>query len=76
MSISKLCLPPHGPAEPECAHARIGYKLTLEGKRATGIEIAFDGKIQRITAGLEVVLSGGAMHTPKVLMLSGIGRSG
>lgn len=48
-------------------------KLTLEGKRATGVEIAFDGKIQRITARLEVVLSLGAMHTPKVLMLSGIG---
>jgi len=48
-------------------------KLTLAGKRATGVEIALDGKIQRITAGLEVVLSLGAMHTPKVLMLSGIG---
>ena len=48
-------------------------KLTLKGKRATGVEIAFNGKIQRITAGLEVVLSLGAMHTPKVLMLSGIG---
>jgi choline dehydrogenase len=48
-------------------------KLTLEGKRATGVEIVFDGKLERITAGLEVVLSLGAMHTPKVLMLSGIG---
>src|SRR5258708_661747 len=48
-------------------------RLTLEGKRATGVEIAFDGKLQRITAGVEVVLSLGAMHTPKVLMLSGIG---
>jgi len=48
-------------------------RLTLEGKRATGVEIAFEGKIQRITAGLEVVLALGAMHTPKVLMLSGIG---
>jgi choline dehydrogenase len=48
-------------------------KLTLEGKRATGVEIAFDGKTQRITAGLEVVLSLGAIHTPKVLILSGIG---
>jgi choline dehydrogenase len=37
------------------------------------VEIAFDGKIQRIRAGCEVVLSLGAMHTPKVLMLSGIG---
>jgi choline dehydrogenase len=48
-------------------------KLTLEGKRTTGVEIAFERKIQRITAGLEVVLSLGAIHTPKVLMLSGIG---
>jgi choline dehydrogenase len=37
------------------------------------VEIAFEGKIQLITAGLEVVLSLGAIHTPKVLMLSGIG---
>jgi choline dehydrogenase len=51
-------------------------KLNLDGKRATGVEIAFDGKIQRITAGLEVVLSLGAIHTPKVLMLSGIGDQG
>ncbi len=48
-------------------------KLILSGKRATGVEIAFNGQIQRITAGLEVVLSLGAIHTPKVLMLSGIG---
>jgi choline dehydrogenase len=48
-------------------------KLTLEGNRATSVEIACDGKIQRITAGFEVVLPLGAMHTPKVLMLSGIG---
>jgi choline dehydrogenase len=48
-------------------------RLTLEGKRTTGVEIAFEGKIQRITAGLEVVLSLGAIHTPKVLTLSGIG---
>jgi choline dehydrogenase len=48
-------------------------RLTLEGRRASGVEIALDGKIQRITAGLEVVLSLGAMHTPKVLVLSGIG---
>src|SRR6201981_3453423 len=53
-------------------HALVN-RLTLQGKRATGVEIAFDGKIQRLTAGLEVVLSLGAMHTPKVLMLSGIG---
>jgi len=48
-------------------------KVTLEGKRATGVEIAFGGKTQRIRVGCEVVLSLGAMHTPKVPMLSGIG---
>jgi choline dehydrogenase len=48
-------------------------RISLERRRATGVEIAFDGKIQRITARLEVVLSLGAMHTPKVLMLSGVG---
>src|SRR5580693_7617974 len=48
-------------------------KLTLEGKRATGVEIVLDGKIRRVRAGVEVVLALGAMHTPKVLMLSGIG---
>ena len=48
-------------------------RLTLENRRATGVEISYDGKVQRISAGLEVVLSLGAIHTPKVLMLSGIG---
>src|SRR5258708_9817760 len=53
-------------------HAMV-TRLTLEDKRATGVEIAYNGKVQRIHAGLEVVLSQGAMNTPKVLMLSGIG---
>jgi choline dehydrogenase len=35
-------------------------RLTLEGKRATGVEIAYDGRIQSINAGLEVVLSLGS----------------
>jgi choline dehydrogenase len=48
-------------------------RLTLEGKRATGVEISYQGKIHRIGAGLEVVLSLGAIHTPKVLMQSGVG---
>jgi choline dehydrogenase len=48
-------------------------KVILDKKRATGVEIEYDGTIQRINAGLEVVLSLGAINTPKVLMLSGIG---
>jgi choline dehydrogenase len=53
-------------------HALVTW-ITFEGKCATGVEIAYDGKSHRIGAGLEVVLSLGAIHSPKVLMQSGIG---
>jgi choline dehydrogenase len=48
-------------------------RLIIEGKRTTSVEIVYDGKFLCIGAGLEVVLSLGAINTPKVLMLSGIG---
>jgi choline dehydrogenase len=48
-------------------------RITFEGKRATGVECIYNGKTHRISAGHEVVLSLGAIHTPKVLMQSGIG---
>ena len=48
-------------------------RITFEGKRATGVECLYNGKTYRISAGHEVVLSLGAIHTPKVLMQSGIG---
>ena len=55
--------------------AALVTRVTLEGKRATGVEIAYNGKSVRIGAGAEVVLSLGAIHTPKVLMQSGIGEA-
>ena len=48
-------------------------RLTFEGKRSTGVEISYEGSTRRIRAGREVILSLGAIHTPKVLMQSGIG---
>src|SRR5215831_11794033 len=48
-------------------------QLTFEGNRTTGVEISYEGSTRRIRAGCEVVLSLGAIHTPKVLMQSGIG---
>ncbi len=48
-------------------------RLTFIGRRATGVEFLYDGKLHRIAAGREVILSMGAMQTPKVLMQSGIG---
>jgi choline dehydrogenase len=48
-------------------------RITFWGQRATVVECIYNGKTHRISAGLEVVLSLGAIHTPKVLMQSGIG---
>jgi choline dehydrogenase len=53
-------------------HATV-IRLTLEGIQATGVEIVYNEQVQRISAGLEVVLSLGAINTPKILMQSGIG---
>jgi len=47
--------------------------VTFSGRRATGVEIVADGKLHRVEAGREVILSLGAIHTPKILMQSGIG---
>jgi choline dehydrogenase len=48
-------------------------RVTFEGSRATGVELIKGGKHFHIGAEREVVLSLGAINTPKVLMQSGIG---
>jgi 4-pyridoxate dehydrogenase len=48
-------------------------RITMQGKRATGVEYEKGGQVLRATAGREVILSGGAFNSPQVLMLSGIG---
>ncbi|AXC09938.1 Choline dehydrogenase [Acidisarcina polymorpha] len=49
--------------------------ILFAGKKATGVEFAYEGKTRRIMAASEVVLSLGALNTPKLLMQSGIGDS-
>ena len=48
-------------------------KVMIENGRATGVEIEIDGEVQQVIARKEVILSGGALNSPHVLMLSGIG---
>src|SRR5882757_7488298 len=46
----------------------------LERNRVGGVQYSYDGILHQVGAGSEVVLSLGAIHTPKVLMQSGIGN--
>jgi choline dehydrogenase len=48
-------------------------KVLFDGRRATGVEVVRDGNVEHFEAGCEVVLSMGAIQTPKILMQSGIG---
>jgi choline dehydrogenase len=48
-------------------------RVRLTGTRATGVEFLHRGGRHRVGAAAEVVLSLGAIHTPKVLMQSGVG---
>jgi choline dehydrogenase len=48
-------------------------RVLFDGGRAVGVEYRRDGMTTRATARHEVVLSGGAVNTPQLLMLSGIG---
>jgi choline dehydrogenase len=50
-------------------------RLKLEGTRVVGVEFADAGGLREVRANCEVILSLGAINTPKVLMLSGIGDS-
>lgn len=52
------------------AHAA---RVLMDGTRATGVEYFKGGSLTRATATSEVILSGGVMNTPQLLMLSGIG---
>jgi choline dehydrogenase len=58
------------------AHVRkILFETGKEVPRATGVEISQNGsgKVQRITARKEVILCAGAIHSPQLLQVSGVG---
>ena len=44
-----------------------------KGKKVTGVEYIKDGKRKVIRVRKEVILSAGAIQSPQILMLSGIG---
>jgi choline dehydrogenase len=48
-------------------------KVNFRGKRATGVRIIVDGAPKDVGAVREVILTAGAIGSPKLLMLSGLG---
>jgi choline dehydrogenase len=48
-------------------------KVVFEGKRAVGVEYVRAGRAQRSVRAGEVILCGGAINTPQLLQLSGVG---
>lgn len=48
-------------------------RLRARGQRISGVQLARDGRTRDVQAEVEVILCTGAVNTPKLLMLSGIG---
>ena len=48
-------------------------RILLEGQRAVGVEVRVGGELEQLEARREVLLSAGALQSPQILMLSGIG---
>ncbi len=53
-------------------HAAVS-QIVFEGNRAVGVRFLRRGKAAEVRAGREIVLAAGAVNSPQLLMLSGIG---
>ncbi len=51
----------------------LATKLLFDGSRAVGIAYLRDGVEQEVRVNKEVILSGGAVNSPQLLLLSGVG---
>jgi choline dehydrogenase len=49
------------------------HRLIFEGLKAVGVEYSAGGQVHRVKAAREVIVSGGSINSPQILMLSGVG---
>ena len=57
----------------EVVTGALARRVLFDGTRAVGIEFARDGVIERAYALAEIILAGGAIGSPHLLQLSGVG---
>ncbi len=50
-------------------------KLNFKGTRCVGVKLMTDGAVKDVAADKEVILAAGAINSPKLLMLSGVGEA-
>jgi len=55
--------------EPRCLVTRVLF----EGPRAVGVEYVHNGQLVKMRSRREVIVSGGAINSPQILLLSGVG---
>lgn len=51
----------------------LAQRIVFDGRRAYGVEYRVGNEVRQVLAGKEVILSAGALQTPQLLELSGIG---
>ncbi|HZD14764.1 MAG TPA: GMC family oxidoreductase N-terminal domain-containing protein, partial [Pseudonocardiaceae bacterium] len=54
----------------------LAYRLTFNGKRCTGVEYERGGSVEQVRAEAEVIVCAGAVNSPQLLLLSGVGPAG
>jgi len=50
-------------------------RIVIENNKAVAVEYTAEGQDRRVRAGREIILSAGAVNSPQILMLSGIGNA-
>ena len=74
-SAARAYLLPHiGQRANLAVHTRAAVqRIVFEGRRAVGVDVLLQGQRHRLHARREVLLSAGALQSPQLLMLSGVG---
>src|SRR5260370_31513834 len=57
------------------ASGAFATKIIFDGTRAVGVEFRHEGKVKRVRSA-ELILSGGAINSPQLLQLFGVGHAG